>query len=82
MKPHVIYSEAHRSKVDVNRDQAEATFGNQAALALWQQYHAYIDAALNTVQSNGEILLIDISGEVRCEPSLFEDLVESSLVIL
>jgi hypothetical protein len=42
---HLVVCRLHRSKLDANRDLAEATQGNELAVQAWKEHHAFIETA-------------------------------------
>ena len=61
---HVIISNLHRSKLDPNREQNEATCGDADALFYWNAWHGFIDTASASVEANwGKGLYIDLHGQ-------------------
>lgn len=61
---HVIISNLHRSKLDPNREQNEATCGDADALFYWNTFHNFIDDASTSVEANwGKGLYIDLHGQ-------------------
>lgn len=61
----MIRCHLHRSRVDANRDLAQASFGNSDATLAWQEYHQYIDDAKTAAASGGKrVLYIDLHGQV------------------
>ena len=61
---HVIINNLHRSKLDPNREQNEATCGDADALAHWNAWHSFIDDASSSVTANwGKGLYIDLHGQ-------------------
>ncbi len=62
--PHIIISNLHRSKMDPNREQNEATCGDSDALFYWNAFHGFIDQASTAVETNwGKGLYIDLHGQ-------------------
>ena len=49
---HVIINNLHRSKLDPNREQTEATCGDSDALDHWNGWHSFIDQASTSVETN------------------------------
>lgn len=59
--PHLIFSHLGRSKMDPNRDEAEATGGGEVATKVWKAYHGAIDeAAAQAVKKFGFAFIIDL----------------------
>lgn len=68
---HVIISNLHRSKLDPNREQNEATCGNSTSLFYWNTFHDFIDQASNSVEANwGKGLFIDLHGQSHTVPRI------------
>ncbi len=62
-RPHIIISLLHRTKLDPNRDKAEAAQGNALAMQAWEDWHAFIRAAKDTVTAYyGSGLYLDLHG--------------------
>eukprot|EP00455_Lapot_gusevi_P035077 TRINITY_DN387_c0_g3_i1.p1 TRINITY_DN387_c0_g3~~TRINITY_DN387_c0_g3_i1.p1 ORF type:complete len:285 (-),score=66.62 TRINITY_DN387_c0_g3_i1:52-906(-) len=65
-RPHVIINHLHRSRLDANRDMADAALGQPEAEVAWKEFHAYIDAAKQYVaQHHTRGLLIDLHGQAH-----------------
>jgi hypothetical protein len=63
IKPYLVICNLKRTKIDQNRELAEATCGNTALEATWQLFHNYIDTAIADVVSKfGSALYIDLHG--------------------
>lgn len=63
IRPYVVVSNIARLKVDQNRDLAEGTCGNQAAVKPWEDFHNYLDTAVRTAADrHGRVLYIDLHG--------------------
>jgi N-formylglutamate amidohydrolase len=61
--PHVIINRLKRSKMDANRDRAEAACGNARADTAWHEYHRFVDAARAAVlASEGTGFYLDLHG--------------------
>jgi len=61
--PHIIICNLKRTKLDANRDLAEAACGNEFAEIAWNEYHKFIDSAKAIVTRNsGKGLYIDRHG--------------------
>jgi hypothetical protein len=59
----------HRSKLDANRDLAEATQGNELAVQAWKEHHAFIETACEAaVRQFGVAFLIDLHGHGHADP--------------
>lgn len=64
--PHVIINRLHRSKLDANRDLAEAAQGNAAAETAWAEFHAFTDSAKARVaEAWGAGLYLDLHGHAH-----------------
>jgi N-formylglutamate amidohydrolase len=62
-RPHLVICHLHRSKLDANRDVAEAAQGNAAAERAWQEHHGFLEQACRTaVGRHGWAFLIDLHG--------------------
>ncbi|KAI9286323.1 hypothetical protein BC943DRAFT_359489 [Umbelopsis sp. AD052] len=60
--PHVVLLQLARTKVDVNREESEAT-DSDAGRMVWQEYHNTIQYAIHKVNQNHDAgLFIDIHG--------------------
>jgi hypothetical protein len=67
-RPHVILCHLHRSKLDVNRDQAEAAQGDAGALQAWRAWHTFVEeASVTVVRAHGHGLIIDVHGQSHDE---------------
>lgn len=61
--PHVIICNLKRTKLDANRDLAEAACGNPWAEIAWNEFQQYIDTASYIItQESGKGLFIDLHG--------------------
>lgn len=62
--PHVIINRLHRSKLDANRNIEQGACGNNNAKMAWNDFHAFIDVAKNSVLNSawGKGWLIDVHG--------------------
>ena len=68
---HVIINNLHRSKLDPNREQTEATCGDSDALDHWNGWHNFIDQASTSVETNwGKGLYIDLHGQSHTVPRI------------
>ncbi|WP_299272343.1 GEVED domain-containing protein [uncultured Psychroserpens sp.] len=68
---HVIINNLHRSKLDPNREQNEATCGDSDALDHWNAWHSFIDQASASVEANwGKGLYIDLHGQSHTIPRI------------
>jgi hypothetical protein len=74
IKPHVIINNLKRTKLDANRDKAEAAQGDISAERAYDEYHYYISKAKEKIltQSN-DGLFLDIHGHGQ-NPDGFYDL--------
>lgn len=62
-RPHVVLSHLMRIKLDPNREIVEAAQGSRAAELAWAEYHGFIDAASDSVESiHGSGLYLDLHG--------------------
>ncbi|MFT5142628.1 MAG: hypothetical protein ACI80V_003352 [Rhodothermales bacterium] len=62
-RPYVVINLLSRTKLDPNRDVAEAADGDPGAAAVWTEYHAALDAAAADIELRfGGGLLIDLHG--------------------
>ncbi len=69
--PYIIISNLHRSKLDPNREQNEATCGDADALFYWNAFHSFIDDASTDVMSKwGKGLYIDLHGQSHSIPRI------------
>lgn len=69
--PYVIINNLHRSKLDPNREQNEATCGDSDALFYWNTFHNFIDQASADVMSKwGKGLFIDLHGQSHSVPRI------------
>ena len=69
--PYVIINNLHRSKLDPNREQNEATCGDADALFYWNTFHNFIDQASADVMSKwGKGLFIDLHGQSHSIPRI------------
>lgn len=63
-RPHLIICRLHRSKLDGNREVAEAAAGNPIAVKAWTEYHDFIARALAAaIAQNGRAFYIDLHGQ-------------------
>ena len=68
---HLIICHLHRSKLDANRDRAEAAQGHELAEHAWQEHHAFIETACATVvRQFGVAFLIDLHGHGHPDPRI------------
>ncbi|WP_046743604.1 T9SS type A sorting domain-containing protein [Kordia zhangzhouensis] len=69
--PYIIINNLHRSKLDPNREQNEATCGDADALFYWNAFHNFIDQASADVMSKwGKGLYIDLHGQSHSIPRI------------
>ena len=62
-KPHVIFSQLKRTKLDPNRESEEAAQGEKYAMRAWEEYHYYIETAKSQITSQfGSGILFDMHG--------------------
>ena len=64
-RPHVVINHLHRSKLDVNREEDEATFGDGAATTAYKEFHNFVGDAKEDI--GGPALLLDIHGMTHSE---------------
>lgn len=70
-RPHVIFCLLRRIKLDANRNIDEAAQGNYAAEYAWHEYHAFVEAAKQSVIADfGEGFYIDMHGHGHEIPRL------------
>lgn len=64
LSPTTVYSDLHRSKLDPNRAEPEATLNVSQALAAYRAYHACIQEAVQRIQESGHGygIVVDIHG--------------------
>lgn len=63
MKPFLVINELHRTKLDANRNRAEASCGDINAIAVWDIFHQQIQESRAQVQSTFEKgLYVDLHG--------------------
>lgn len=66
---HLVVCRLHRSKLDANRDLAEAAQGNASAEQAWKEHHAFIETACEAaVRQFGVAFLIDLHGHGHADP--------------
>jgi hypothetical protein len=66
---HLVICHLHRSKLDANRDLAEAAQGNALAGQAWQEHHRFIEQACATASKQaGVAFLIDLHGHGHADP--------------
>ncbi len=69
--PHVVINRLHRSKLDPNRDRAEAACGNGAAGTAWDEFQGFIDEARAVVaEQHGRGWYMDMHGHGHAIPRL------------
>ena len=74
IKPHVIINNLKRTKLDANRDKAEAAQGDVSAERAFDEYHFYISKAKEKILSQyNDGLFLDIHGHGQ-NPDGFYDL--------
>ncbi|CAH1795985.1 unnamed protein product [Owenia fusiformis] len=61
-RPHLIANHLYRDRMDANRPMSKATFMDQNAMTVWQEFHSYIEEAKSIV---GTGLLLDIHAHGR-----------------
>ena len=60
---HLVLCNLRRSKLDANREVAEAAQGNPFAIQAWTEYHGFIDAARQAISIRyGRGLYVDLHG--------------------
>ncbi len=65
-EPAMVISLLHRSKLDPNREMAEATQGDETAKKAWQRFHACVDAAKRqSFQAHRFAFLVDVHGHTH-----------------
>jgi hypothetical protein len=61
LRPFIVYTTLKRTKLDQNREVAEATCGSSSKEKLWNNFHAAIDTAINRVKTKyPQCLYIDL----------------------
>lgn len=66
---HLVICRLHRSKLDANRELAEAAQGSAVAEQAWKEHHAFIDQACeDAVKRHGVAFLIDLHGHGHADP--------------
>ena len=69
--PHLVLCHLRRSKLDANRDVAEAAQGNPDAVRAWNEYHGFVDqAARAVVARHARGLYVDLHGHGHPTPRL------------
>jgi hypothetical protein len=63
-RPHVIYCNLRRSKLDANRNLASGACGHPEAVTAWQEFHDFIGTAQQSAsaQYGGKIFFLDLHG--------------------
>ena len=64
-RPHVIINHLYRAKLDPNRAENQATFGNECSKRAYKDFHKFITAAKALIDGPG--LLLDIHGQSHPE---------------
>ena len=63
IRPYLVLCHLKRTKIDQNRPLSEGTCGNAEMATAWNQFHDYIDTALNlAVTEHGRAIYIDLHG--------------------
>jgi N-formylglutamate amidohydrolase len=63
MRPYLIINKIHRSKMDANRNRADAACGDKNAEAVWDLFHGEIENSMATVNTKFQKgLFIDLHG--------------------
>lgn len=60
--PHIIINRLHRSRMDANREIAEAACGNGQAQEAWRDYHAFIETAKSAIGPMNAGFYTDLHG--------------------
>lgn len=62
-RPHLVISHLRRTKLDANREVADAAQGNADAITAWNEYHGFVELAMTTATSGSSRgLYIDLHG--------------------
>ena len=70
-RPHLIIVRLRRTKLDANRDLAEAALGNRLAGRAWVEFHSFVEAARQAViDRHGTGFYIDLHGHGHAIPRL------------
>ena len=70
-RPHIIIVRLRRTKIDANRELAEATKGNRLAGRAWAEFHSFTEAARQAViDQHGTGFYIDLHGHGHDIPRL------------
>ena len=63
-KPYLVVAKIARTKIDLNRDLAQASCGNEEVAYTWGKYHKAIEAAIDeAIETFGYALYIDLHGQ-------------------
>lgn len=68
--PHVVISHLDRGKLDPNREIEEAAQDDPFAEWAWEEYHAFIEEARETIVARGEGMYFDIHGHGHAKDRL------------
>lgn len=61
--PHTIYSHLHRKKIDLNRNQADATCNHTQLIPVFSDFHGFIDASRElAIEEFGFAFYLDLHG--------------------
>jgi hypothetical protein len=67
--PHIVICHLRRTKLDANRDLADAAQGNAAAAQAWHEYHGFIETASRAVvATHGRGFYVDLHGHGHAIP--------------
>ena len=70
-RPHVVLNHLARSRLDANRDSAEAICGDPRALVAWREWHAFLGVArAAVVRDGGRGWFMDLHGHAHPTPQL------------
>lgn len=69
--PYVIINELHRSKLDANREEPEATFNDPVAIIAWHAFHSFV-ADAQTLVSNKFGTVVNTEGIEGIKGLLFD----------
>jgi hypothetical protein len=63
-RPHIIYSNLHRRKLDPNRNLSAGACGNPDAVLAWEEFHGFIETAQEAASEahDGEVFFLDLHG--------------------
>ncbi|KAF6030572.1 hypothetical protein EB796_011109 [Bugula neritina] len=80
VRPHVIICDLHRSRVDVNREVNEATFGMSNAKIVYDEYHDFIHRAIVNSSNSGSrnVFYIDIHGQAGNTKTVIGNLIDNN----